>query len=165
MNFFNNYSIIVGMTVTAVIVSGIFTYVFYNNIFSLCDAVNIINKNLNKKINSLIVVIVVVIFGVLLYTLYNNINIFAFCFTTVYCETSVSDLAWLSTLEMLQYIIGVPNNGYDITNFSVFVNMLILGKLCIAPVNGIFLNCIIINNILYTVDPKLMYFLFLMILS
>lgn len=158
MNLFNNYTIIVGMIVTAVIVSDIFTYVFYNNIINK-------NLNLNKKINSLIVVIVVVIFGVLLYTLYKYINIKAFCFTTVYCETSVSDLAWLSTLEMLQYVIGVPNNGYDITNFSVFVNTLILGKLCIAPVNGVFLNCILINNILYTVDPKLMYFLFLMILS
>ena len=162
MNLFNNYSIIVGTTVTAVIVSGIFTYVFYNNIF--ITAVNIINKNLNNKIHSLIVVIVVVIFGVLLYTLYKYINIKAFCFTTVYCEKSVSDLAWLSTLEMLQYVIGVPNNGYDITNFSIFVNMLNLGELCIAPINGIFLNCIRINNILYTVDPKLMYIIFYMFL-
>lgn len=158
MNLFNNFSIIASMIVTAVIVSGIFIYVFYNNIFT---TVKFINNNF--EINSLIVVIVVIIFGVLLYTFYNYINIKAFCFTTVYCETSVSNLARLGTIEMLQFVIGVPNNGYDITNFSIFVNMLILGELCIAPVNGIFLNCIIINNILYTVDPKLINFLFYLI--
>ncbi len=145
------------MFVTAVILLGYFIYSLYNNIFT-----GVKNINTNLIINSLLEVTVVVILGVFIYTLYKfiYINLNAFDFTNLYClvERINGDKAKILSLvimELLQYIVGIPANGYDITSLSVFNEMIEIGELCIAPVNEVYVNCIEVNNRFYTVHPNI----------
>jgi len=157
--FFNNASLplwAIAASGTAVIVLGVFTYTFYNNIFI---DVHKIYKNLIIK--SLIVVTVVVILGVFIYTFYNNINIKAF-FPTIYCsisETVSPEIrVQLLTLVHLQYLVG-DLNSYDITESRVFFEMLCRrsGELGFASVNGVYINIIKVNYIVYSVDPNIIH--------
>ena len=69
-----------------------------------------------------------------------------------------ANIATYMTIEMLQHLVNVvPNNGYAITNLNVLLGMVLInsGTLCIAKVNGGYINGIIVNSFFHTVDPNL----------
>jgi hypothetical protein len=70
-----------------------------------------------------------------------------------------ANIASLMTFEMLQYQVNVvPNNGYAITELAVLLEKILnnSGILCIAQVDGGgYINGILVNNILQTLDPNL----------
>lgn len=71
-------------------------------------------------------------------------------------------MATLSILEELQELVGVPLNGYDIdiNNPNFFFEMLFQSQnLTVEHVDGVWLNVIIVNNIIYTVHPDLIKFI------
>jgi len=97
---------------------------------------------------------------VYLYTFYNNINIKAF-FPTIYCSIqncSPEIRVQLLTLVHLQYLVG-DLNSYDITESRVFFEMLCRrsGELGFASVNGVYINIIKVNYIVYSVDPNIIH--------
>lgn len=64
----------------------------------------------------------------------------------------------LSNLEAFQEFVGVPLNGYDIdiNNQIYFFEMLFQSQeLTVELVDGVYLNVIIFNNVIYTVHPDL----------
>jgi ribose/xylose/arabinose/galactoside ABC-type transport system permease subunit len=66
----------------------------------------------------------------------------------------------LSNLEYLQYLVGVPQNGYDINNPNLFFEMLLQSQdLSVELVDEVYLNVINVNNVIYTVHPDLIQFL------
>lgn len=71
-----------------------------------------------------------------------------------------ADIVSLSTFEMLQYHINIiPNNGYAITDLAVLLGMILFrsGLFCIVEVNGGYINGILVNNMLHTVDPNIIF--------
>jgi len=69
-----------------------------------------------------------------------------------------TNLVALATLEMLQHYVNVvPSNGYDIIELAVLLEMVLerSGKLCITPMAGGYINSVLVNNVLYTLDPNL----------
>jgi hypothetical protein len=161
--FFNNSSLPLWAIVasgTAVIVLGVFTYTFYNNIFFHTRDVHIIYKNL--RIYSLIVVAVVVILGVFIGTFY-NINIKDF-FTTIYCSidtlpepenVSQEIRVQLGTFMHLHYQFP-DNTHFDIADLNIFLRKLFIhsGKLDYTTINEMYVYTIKANDIVYTVHPN-----------
>ena len=123
------------------------------------------------KFNYLPVFVFVV--SILIYTLNNN-NM-ALGFTTIYCDSEFTTLANaiinlienneplynnllinLSNLELLENIVGVSNNGYDIeSNQSVLFFELFFQsqELSVELVNDVNLYVLKVNNVIYTVHP------------
>jgi hypothetical protein len=67
-------------------------------------------------------------------------------------------MVMLSNLEYLQDLVEVPLNYYDINNISFFIEMLFQCQdLSVQFIDGVYVNCIIINNMIYTVHPDLIY--------
>jgi hypothetical protein len=131
--FFNNYLLFV--LVSFLFVGGILTYTLYKNVFT---GVQYIKTDTITHL--LIVILVVVKFYLFIYSLY--ILYKASGTTTVYYDTRmVNDDSILTLIEIsnLQPSIGVPPNGYDITE-SVTFNYLICSKsgyLSIINLNGV----------------------------
>jgi len=70
-------------------------------------------------------------------------------------------MVMLSNLEYLQDLV-VPLNCYDIDidNMGIFFEMLFQCQdLSVELINGVYVNCITINNIIYTVHPDYISFL------
>ena len=161
MNLFNNdYIIIAGMIVTAIIVSGIFIYTFYNKIFT-----GVKNIYTYLIINSLINKIGVVIFSVLIYTLYLYIANKSF-FTIIYCSNeglphpenlNPHIRVQLGTFMHLHYQFVPPRMNYDIVNSNNFIELLFANssQLGIATINGVNVYTITVNNVFYTIHPDL----------
>lgn len=163
--FFNNSSLPLWVIVasgTAVIVLGVFTYTFYNNIFFQRNtgSVNIIYKNL--RIYSLIVVAVVIL-GVLIDTFY-NINIKDF-FTTIYCSidtfpepenVSQEIRVQLGTFMHIQTYF-THNTHFDVVDLNIFLRKLLIqsGELDYTRINEMYVYTIRANNIVNTVHPRL----------
>lgn len=121
--------------------------------------------------------LLVIVLGIFIYTFHGKIM--ALGLPTIYCdldfETLVNHLinvlrnvnldelmVTLSNLEYLQDIVGVPNNGYDIdvNNPVSFFEMLFQSQdLSVEQVDGVFLNVIIVNGVIYTVHPDFILFL------
>jgi|ERR1700679_620402 len=153
--FLNNYLLFVKVSV--LFVGGILIYILYKIVFT----VQYINTNFITHL--LIVISVVVKFGIFIYSLYYIYKTSGP--TTVYFDTRmVNEDGILTLIEIsrLQPFLGVPHNGYDITD-SVLFNYLICSKsgyLSITNLNGVFVNIIVTDERFYTVDPTLLHFIF-----
>jgi hypothetical protein len=154
--FFNNYFFFV--IVSVYFIGGILTYTLYKNVFT---SVQYINTNFITHL--LIVISVVVKLGIFIYSIYTIYK--TSCPTTVYFDTRMVNEEGIFTLidiSRLQPFVGVPHNGYDITD-SVIFNYLICSKsgyLSVANLNGVIVNGIITGNRFYSVDPTLLHFIF-----
>ena len=140
-----------------------------------------LKKNITKPI--VIVLVLVLVFGIFIYTFYNTIM--ALGPTTIYCDSDFETLVnyivnavgnvnpedlrvTLSNLELHQDQVGIPTNGYDIdiNNPGYFFEMFFLSQdLAVEQVDGVVVNVIKVNNIIYTVHPDLILFLLNMFLS
>jgi hypothetical protein len=70
-----------------------------------------------------------------------------------------SIMVMLSNLEYLQDIV-VELNYYDINNIILFFEMLFQCQdLSVQLINGVYVNCITVNNIIYTVHPNFIYYI------
>jgi hypothetical protein len=154
----NNYLLIL---VISLIVSGIFTYTFYNNVFT-----NITNhySYTNLLIHKLLfVIIVVVISSVFIYIFYDYI------FTTINCDYGLGSIVrhkreGIAVLMSFLPQIETPVNGYvfNMTNSEIFFDLLddtnnVLG---VGRVDGRILYVIKIGQNLHSIDPNLIRFLF-----
>jgi|ERR1700733_2194046 len=141
-----------------IIVGGILTYTLYKNVFT---GVQYVNTNL---LTHLLIIISVVVKSVI-FILYINTMYKASGPATVYFDTRmVNEDGILALIELsrIQPFLGVPNNGYDITD-SVLFNYMICsqsGYISVTNLNGVFVNIIIIGNEFYTVHPSLLHFIF-----
>jgi hypothetical protein len=153
--FFNNGYF---FEIVSIFVGGVLTYTLYKNVFT---GVQYVNTNFITLL--LIVISVVVKLGIFIFSIYTIIK--ASGSTTVYFDTRMvneDSIFTLIDISKLQPSLGVPDDGYDITD-SVFFNYLICSKsgiLHIANVNGIYLNIIIVGDKFYTVDPILLHYIF-----
>lgn len=82
--------------------------------------------------------------------LYNIISYIAF---------DTTNIASLMNIEILQsYVNVVPDNGYAITDLTVLLGLLYFrtGVLCVAQVvEGGYINGMLIDGVLHTLDPNL----------
>lgn len=136
--------------VVLVIVCGIFTYTLYNKNFT-----TVTNINTKLKNNSIIGIIVVITLSVFINTFYNDI--FIDLFTIIYCDTEfINEASFidLMTLEDEQNLVQVLNH-YDVIDLTTCFEMMChrSGILEVTQVNGVTVNAIKINNVLYTVHP------------
>jgi hypothetical protein len=155
----NQLLVFSGMIVTAFIVSGIFTYIFYDNI---CTGVLKFYKILIN--NSLTVVTVVVILGVFIYILYYHINI-EDIFPIIYCynldgisHEVIMKFITNMHLQPLSHSVGETIINYDINDTRIYLDMLSKRhiELNFNNINGVFVNTIKVNNRSFTVNPNVM---------
>jgi hypothetical protein len=113
------------------------------------------------------VAVSVIVVGIFIYSFHDII------FTTVYndheFEKSLPEIvSELQAIRELQPQVGVPNGGYDFgLDFYLFFLDLFKEKsshLNVLSVDGVYVNCIITNNVLHTVHPELIALLFILYL-
>jgi hypothetical protein len=156
--FLNNYLPLPFVIVSVLFVGGMLTYTLYKIVFT---GVHYINTNFITHL--LIVISVVVKLGIFIYSIYNIYK--ASGPTTVHYDTTMVNedgIFALIEISRLQPFLGVPANGYDITD-QVLFNYLICSKsgyISITDLNGVFVNIIRVDNRFYTVDPTLIHFIF-----
>lgn len=129
-------------------------------------------KNIfSKYIFPLVDVLVLVLVLITIFTLSNSI---------IYCQPEVDTivnfinnirndpvlsefyLITLSNLECDQYMVGIPNNGYDIDynqGYLFFQLFFQRTELVVEQVDGVYVNVFNIENTLYTVHPRFIHFL------
>jgi len=126
--------------------------------------------------NPLVVVLVLLlVFGIL----FNRFDIIikALGITTINCDSNFEILAnilinsvrdvdafmvTLSNLEFLQDMVGIPNNGYNIdyNDWNGFFQLFFLSQeLSVELIDGVWVNCIKVNDIIYTVHPSFIVFI------
>lgn len=123
----------------------------------------------NKFNSNFLVLVLIIILGIFIFTFHNTImalNLpiihwdldFEGLFSQIINglrNLNLNDLMiMLSNLEYLQDLVGVPQNGYDINNVGIFFEMLLqCQNLSVELIDGVYVNCITVNNIIYTVHP------------
>jgi len=132
---------------------------------------------MHLKKNYINLLVLVIIFGIFIYTFHNTIM--DLYLPTIHCDLDFEALinhiingyrslnlkeliVILSNLEHLQDLVRVPQNSYDIdiNNKAHFFEMLFQAQdLSVEFVDGVFVNCIKVNNVIYTVHPDLISFL------
>jgi len=121
--------------------------------------------------------VTVILLGIFIYTFQNTI--LSLCFPTVYCDLDFETLVQyiiislrnlnldellviLSNLEYLQDTVEISLNGYDIdvTNPGLFFEMLFQAQnISVETINGVAVNCMLVDNQIYTVHPDLIFYL------
>lgn len=152
---------------------------FLNNILkSINSLIKMVLKKVNLKV--LFLAVFVIVLGIYILYDYSFTNIFNSIFTNIHSDVVGYHLEYttnhiyadsidnfkddLIVIQSQQGFLGIPVDGYDVTDLKTFKEMFFkgYGKLCIfSPDQQIKVNGLIVNNTdLYTVHPNLVDYFF-----